>query len=191
MIDPGTNTLYLVAATKDGPSGFGTPCDPNAYVHRLHALDILTGQEKLGGPVLIQASAPGSGPESSGGTITFNNEQHLQRPGLLLLNGLLYMAFGSYADTDPYHGWVMAYDMNTLQQKYVFMDTPNPEAGSAPIVPLYGGGIWQAGQGLVADAGGNIYVMTGNGTTDTPSGGPDYGDSIIKLSPSLAGYRPN
>ena len=48
--------------------------------------------------------------------ISLNNMQQLQRPALTLANGKVYIAFGSYADTDNYHGWVLSYDATTLAQ---------------------------------------------------------------------------
>ncbi len=82
------------------------------------------------------------------------------------------MAFASHEDYDPYHGWILAYNAATLQQTAVFNDTPDGGEG----------GIWQAGGGLTADASGNIYLMTGNGTTTAPSGGSDYGEAFLKMS---------
>src|SRR5208282_1349608 len=107
------------------------------YCYRLHALDVTTGAEKFGGPVLIAASVPGTGYDNVNGTVTFSAFRHLQRPGLLLLNGILYLGFGSHGDVDDYHGWLMAYNAATLQQVAVFCDTPNGQEGA----------IWQSGGG--------------------------------------------
>src|SRR5262249_24266672 len=115
VIDASSNTLYCVANTKE---------TSNSYLQRLHALDITTGQEKLGGPVLITASAAGVGQGSVGGTITFNALRHLNRPGLLLLNGYIYIGFGSHDDIEPYHGWVFSYNASTLQRVAVFHSSP-------------------------------------------------------------------
>ena len=98
---------------------------------------------------------------------------HVQRPGLLLLNGVVYIGFGSHADTPPWHGWLLAYNATTLQQVASFNTTPN---GS-------GGAIWESGCAPAADANGNIYVATSNGTFDASAGGSDYGDSVLKLNP--------
>ena len=73
---------------------------------------------------------------------------------------------------DPYHGWVMAYDPQTLEQKAVLNVTPDGSEG----------GIWASDTGLGADADGSVYVATGNGTFDAASGGRDYGDSLLKLA---------
>jgi outer membrane protein assembly factor BamB len=162
VIDPASSTLYLVAKTKDTSN--------NTYHQNLHALDITTGVEKPGSPVEITASVSGSGSGSSGGTIAFQPLYQLNRPGLLLLNGMIYIAFGSHGDIGPYHGWVLGYNASTLEQTAVFNSTPNGSEAA----------IWQGGQGLVADAA-NIYFMTGNGSFDANTGGTGYGDSVVKL----------
>jgi chitodextrinase len=170
VIDPATNTMYVVAATKEVSGG------TTNYVQRLHALDLATGAEKFGGPRVIQASVPGTGVGSSGGTLPFNSLRENQRTALLLLNGVVYMAFGSHGDIQPYHGWILGYNATTLAQQYVFCATPNGE----------GGGIWQSGDGLAVDATGSIYVTTGDGTFDADTGGKDYGDTYLKMTPSLS-----
>lgn len=162
VIDSGTGTLYVVAATKENGS----------FVQRLHALDVTSGAEKFGGPVVIQASVPGSGDGSSGGMVSFDPLLENQRPGLLLQNGVMYIGWGSHCDFSPYHGWVIAYNASTLQQLGVFNTTPNGGLG----------GFWQAGSAPAADASNNVYLATGNGTFDAVYGGVDFGDSIIKLA---------
>jgi chitodextrinase len=162
VIDLSSHTLYCVAKTKENTS----------YFQRLHELDITTGQPKSGSPVVITASASGSGDASVNGKISFNPLRQLNRPALLLLNGVIYLAFGSHGDLSPYHAWVLSYNATTLQQMAIFNGTSNGSRG----------GIWQGGQGLVADANGYIYLMTGNGTFDYNTGGPDLGMSFIKLT---------
>src|SRR5215469_807489 len=165
VIDPVSSTLYLVAKTKNSSN--------NSYHYSVHALDIASGVERPGSPVEIAASVPGSGSGSSGGAIAFQPLYQLNRPGLLLVNGVVYIAFGSHGDIGPYHGWLLAYNASTLTQIAVFNTTPNGSEGA----------IWQGGQGLVADAD-NIYFMTGNGSFDANTGGTEYGDSVVKLSTS-------
>ena len=155
-IDSSTGTLYVVAATKEGPT---------SYVYRLHALSVTTGQEKFGGPVAIEATS---------GSVTLLPKQHLQRPGLLLVNGVVYIGFGSHGDMSPWYGWLLGYNANTLQQVMVFNTAPTNGEGA----------IWQSGCGPAADANGNIYFNTGNGPFDVNTGGRDYGDSIVKLNSS-------
>jgi len=171
VIDPAGGTLYVTAKTKEAQDpSCASNCVYN-YFYRLHALDIATGAEKFGGPVAILATIPGDGYDNVNGAITFLPLRHLQRPGLLLLNGTLYIGFGSHGDVDPYHGWLLAYDTTTLQQAGVFNVTPNGEQGA----------IWQSGGGISADANGNIYLVTANGTFDANAGGTNYGDSVLKL----------
>jgi fibronectin type 3 domain-containing protein len=186
VIDSSTNTLYLDAKTKEVHGG------NHHYVHRLHAIDISSGAEKLGGPVTIAdtifngggysyVSGPfvfGSGDGSSGGKVNFNALRQAQRPGLTLANGNVYIAYASHGDIGPYHGWVLSYNAQTLQLDGVFNTTPNGGLG----------GIWGSGARVAVDPQGNLYFMTGNGTFDTGlngtglPGGGDYGDSFIKLA---------
>jgi hypothetical protein len=159
VIDSPTGTLYVVASTKEVSGG------TTSYVYRLHALSISTGQEKFGGPVVIQAAS---------GSATLVPKQQLQRPGLLLVNGVVYIGFGSHGDTAPWYGWLLGYSASTLQRVMVFNTAPvNGE-----------GAIWQSGCGPAADASGNIYFNTGNGPFDANTGGIDYGDTVVKLSPA-------
>ena len=169
VIDPSTRTLYVVAKTKEVSGG-------TAYVQRLHALDIATGAEKFGGPVVIQASVPGSGGGSVSGQVSFGGLRENQRPALLLSNGVVYIAFAAHGDQPPYHGWVLGYNAATLQQVVAHNATPDGD----------GAGIWQSGGGLAADSSGNVYYITGNGTFDANSGGTSYGDSFVKLNASGA-----
>jgi hypothetical protein len=113
VIDPSSNTIYVVAMTKENGN----------YIHRLHALDVTTGAEKSGSPVAIQASVPGSG--DGGSTVTLIPKNYKQRPGLLLLNGIVYLGMSSHCDEFTYHGWLLGYDENSLQQVAVYNDTPN------------------------------------------------------------------
>jgi hypothetical protein len=157
VIDPGKTTLYVVAKTLTG----------TVRNFSLHALDITTGSERQGGPVIITGSAP-----SSNGSGTFNPIYQMQRPALLLQNGVVYIAFGGNGcDQYAYNGWMFAYNSQTLQQESAFLVTPNGSRGS----------IWQGGSGPAVDASGNIYVAIANGDYDGPNGQSDYGDSILKM----------
>lgn len=168
VIDEATGTLYAVAKTKE---------NGGLQVYRLHALDITTGAERPGSPVVVQATVPGTGDGSDGTNITFDASIENQRTALTLANGNIYFGFASYCDTGPYHGWLFAYDKANLAQKAVYNDTPNGWAG----------GIWMSGQGVSVDSDGNVYLLTGNGTfTGATAGGKDHGSSILKMSPSLA-----
>lgn len=159
-IDSTTNTLYVVAKTTESGS----------YIFRLHALDVTTGQEKFGGPVSITGSVV----NSLGSTVPFVIKHQAQRPGLLLLNGNVYIGFGSNGCDHNAHGWVFAYDATTLQQTGVFNTSPDVKEGAS---------IWQSGAGLAGDADGNVYFATAAlGVFDANMGGMDFGDSVLKLN---------
>ena len=162
VIDLTSNTIYLVARTME-VSGSTTN-----YVARLHALDITTGAEKFGGPVVIQGSVPGSGQGSSAGTLTFSPFFQNQRSGLALVNGLVVFSWASHEDLYDWHGWVMAYNAQTLAQTGIFCSTPNGENA----------GIWMGGRAPVVDSSGNVYYTTGNGDWDGVS---SFGDSLVKF----------
>ncbi len=174
VIDPkaGTHgTLYFVAASKDSSGN---------YHQRLHALDLTTGAEQAGSPMIVQATYPSTGPQSHNGQVVFDPAQYNDRAGLLLVNGVIYIAWGSHCDIEPYTAWVMGYNENTLAQTSVINVTPNGSEG----------GFWNAGAGPAADSNGNIYLLAGNGTFDTtlnssgfPSQG-DFGNAFLKLSTS-------
>jgi PKD repeat protein len=170
VIDLASGTMYVVAKTKVGSNHF----------QQLHALNILTGQDKFGGPVSIQGSVPGTGVGSVGGTLAFDPLFQHSRAGLLLLSNKVYVAFGSHCDFGNYHGWLFGFNATNLQQTTIFCTTPN--AGGGPDDG--GGGIWGSGMGPAVDADGNIYVATGNALLDANTGSLDYGDSVIKFSVS-------
>jgi len=163
VIDSATNTIYAVAHTKEN----------GEYIYRLHALDITTGVEKFGAPVVINITVPGTSPfDSQNGQMQFLPKQHLQRPGLLLLNHVVYAGFGSHGDIVMFHGWFVGYNAaNVQQQVHTFLASADG----------WGASIWQAGRGPAADDQGHIYVATGNGTFDNAA---NFGESFIKLDTS-------
>jgi hypothetical protein len=164
VIDPSTGTMYVETKSKKTNATF---------VHRLHGIDITTGSEKLGTPPDITGTAPIPG----GGTITFDALKHMNRPGLLWLNGMIYIAYASHCDNKPYFGWVFAYDASTLTQKAIWNTTPTSDASNGGL-----GGIWMSGAGLAADSAGNIFTSTGNGLFDTAHvPATQLGDSNVKL----------
>jgi hypothetical protein len=166
VIDPTSNTLYVVAYTLEGTN----------YVQRLHALDITTGADKFGGPVVIQASVSGTAGDSVDGVLTFNPFQENQRPALLLSNGVVYISWGSHEDNAPWHGWIMGYEYNgtTLVQTMVYCTTPDGVDG----------GIWATGGPGADSTTGDLFFTTGNGDFNVNTGGVDYGDSVLKVSPA-------
>jgi fibronectin type 3 domain-containing protein len=190
VIDPTINTLYVVAYTKEVRGG------ANHYVYRLYGLSLTSGQIQFGGQLLIAdtifdgvtftyvngPAVNGTGVGGSGGKVPFNAARQLQRPALTLLNGTVYVAFGSHNDLLPCHGWVLGFDhadpQNQLQLVAAINTTPNGSLGT----------IWQSGGQIATDNDGNLYVVTGNGTFEStlnadgfPMNG-DYGDAVVKLA---------
>jgi len=173
VIDLSTNTLYVVSKSyvTSGPTFF----------QRLHAVDVFTGNEKFSGPVDIAATYPGTGDGST--VTTFLPRQENQRPGLALVNGVVYISWASHEDTPPFYGWIIGYNAGSstqgnLTQAYVFNVNPNHGYG----------GIWMSGGGPSADTSGNLYVITANGVfdaTNTSAPKNDYGDSFLQLTGSL------
>jgi uncharacterized protein (TIGR03437 family) len=163
VIDPSTNTLYIVTMTKRDYLLF----------HRLHALDVTTGAERAGSPIVIEASYPGNGDGFiSTSPVKFDSYFHKNRSGLLLLNGVVYTLWTSHCDSRVYHGWIIAYDAKDLHQVAVFNATPNANRAS----------FWMGGAAPAADAEGNVYAISGDGQFDPPGSGANFGDSVIKLS---------
>ena len=170
VIDPASNTMYLVSHETLN----------SASLFRLHALDITTGAEKFGGPLVIQGSVQGTGTGSSGGVLTLSSGYQWQRSGLLLLNGILYIAFSANADNASWHGWLFSYNAATLSQIDIFCTSPN---GS-------GAGIWMGGAGLAAEVNdlskpyGRMFFATGNGSFSASSPytrSMSYGMSVLDL----------
>lgn len=162
--------VYVVAMSKNG----------STYHQRLHALDLALGTELFGGPAEIQATFPGTGDNSNGTDVIFDPGQYVERPALLLLNGVIYTAWASHCDIRPYTGWIIGYNAANLAQTAVLNITPNGNEGA----------IWMSGAGPAADNSGNIYFLDANGDFDTnlnasgfPSDG-DYGNAFMKLSAS-------
>lgn len=175
VIDDGTNTMYLVAKTKE------TSGSAVNYVQRLHALDVSSGAEKFGGPLAISASVSGTGYNGAYGVfedvskgVAFDPRNENQRSALLLVNGTVYVAWAAHEDHDAYHGWLIGFTVNpssqTLTRTAVFCSTPN--GGRA--------GIWHGGCGPASDASGAIYFATGNGSLSPAAS--NYGDSLVKLT---------
>ncbi len=176
VIDPATNTLYVVGKTKES----------GAYFHRLHALNLLTGAEQAHSPVLINATVTGTGNGSSGGKLAFSQLWENQRPALNFFNGHIYIGFGSHGDNGPWHGWLFAYDSTTLVQTAVLCLSPNG----------FGDAVWQAGAGMPIDTsvpGGRMFLATGNGTFSTYppfTANSEFGDSIVAIDLSNGGLTP-
>ena len=176
VIDPATNTMYVVGNTKEN----------GAYFARLHAIDITTGAEKSGSPVEIKATVAGTGNGSSGGQLAFSPLWENQRPALALYNGFVYIGFAAHGDNGPWHGWLFSYNASTLAQKAVLCLSPNG----------YGAGIWSSGAGLPIDTGatgGRMFLATGNGThSSIPpfDANSEMGESVVAFSLANGGITP-
>ncbi len=162
VIDAATNTAYLTHKTyASGTSG------PAAYW--LDAVDLATGTEKAGFPVRLGGTAQNAPGQ------TFNATNELQRPGLLLMDGVVYAAFAGHCDITPYQGWVFGVSTaGAVKARWVADQTGN------------GAGIWQSGAGLASDGSGNILLSTGNGGApnsailgSTPPG--NLGESVVRV----------
>ncbi len=176
VIDLTNGTLYVDVRTR--VVGVTTN-----YYHSVHALNITNGNEQSFGPVIVTNSVPGKGVDSVAGVVTFNPVQENQRPGMTLVGGMLYVAYGSFADTDPYHGWVLGFNATNLQQsaKNAFNTTPNA------TIAVFGanaaeGALWMGGNGLCVDVSNNLYFETANGSFSANTNGGDYSDSFVRLS---------
>ena len=130
----------MLARTKTVTGGV------TSYFQTLHALDITTGLETPGSPVVIHATYP-----SASGTVTFNPQTQNQRSGLFLDNGVVFISWAT-CDIQPYHGWIMGYQEGTLHQVAVLDTHPRNRIE---------GGLWQSGAAPAVDENGNIYVIAG------------------------------
>jgi hypothetical protein len=166
VIDLPSKTLYVLARTREAENGNWV------FRQKLHALDLATGAEKLGGPVAIRASFQGDKSLFSKGVTEFDPQRENQRAALLLVNNNVFVTWASSCDVGPYYGWVMSYDARTLKQTGVLNVSPGAKES----------GIWQADAGPAADSNGNVYLITGNGKFTAASGGRDYGDSVLKIA---------
>ncbi|HSZ61298.1 MAG TPA: hypothetical protein VK828_05855 [Terriglobales bacterium] len=157
VIDPIAGTIYVVAKTYEN----------STFVHRLHALDVTTGLEQPGSPIVITASY-----NYAGTNYVFEDMMQVNRPALLLAKGYVYIALGSNGCRgDLEEGWVVAYDATTLQPAGAFDDEPGESAAA----------VWMRGGGLSADSSGNVYGATADGPF---AAGTNFGQSVFKLSES-------
>jgi hypothetical protein len=162
VIDPTTETMYLVALTSDSSGNH----------HRLHAIDLTTGAERTGSPVDVSPTVQGTGANSQNGTVVFFPATHYQRAALLLVGGAVYVGIGGNAESDSNnHGWIVGFKASDLTTTMTFCTSPNDFWSS----------VWQSGGGLSSDSAGYIYAETANGNFDVADGGSDYGDTALKL----------
>ncbi len=149
VINAQKTALYVVALTRAG----------DHFEQRLHALDLATGADLPRSPTTIRA--PG-----------FDPLMQNQRPALFLASGHVYVGYASHCDKEPYHGFLLSYDAQTLEQAAVLNTSPGGEGAS----------IWQSGQAPSVDDQGNIYLVTGNGSWN---GTTQFSESFMKLDPQL------
>jgi outer membrane protein assembly factor BamB len=169
VIDPSTDILYLIdkiQVTRNGTT---------AYQFQMRGLDLHSGRDRIPWTAIGATVKLGDGSSQS-----FNPQMQNNRPGLLLANGRVYAGFGSCGDKNPavVHGWVFAFDASTLKQVAV-LNTASSSVNSTL------GSVWQATFGLSADANGNLYFSTGNGSFDADTGGSDYGESVLRTDANL------
>jgi hypothetical protein len=163
VIDTATDDVYLTYKTYvSGSSG------PAAWY--MTAYNVLTGAVVSGFPTELQGTAQNDPNE------TFDATTQQQRPGLLLTDGVVYAAFGGHCDDPPFEGWVFGVS-TTGQTTARWIDT---DASS------YGPGIWQSGVGLMSNAPGSIFFVSGNGFSPTvavPGHDPpvSFGESAVHL----------
>jgi hypothetical protein len=174
--DPATGTVYLTTKIADGP----TPQQPHWYLHGISAAD---GTEQPGFPVILQGTA------DNDPTVVFDPFVQLQRPGLLLADGVVYIGFGAHCDIGAYRGWVIAVRVSGQPQVQSVWTAEAASGGGA--------GIWQSGGGLASDGSdvdGNprIFLATGNGVSPPvgPGGQPPgwLGDTVARIGLDGTGH---
>lgn len=176
VINPATNTLYVVAETKEN----------GQYFSRLHAINILTGAEQPNSPVVVSATVAGTGHGSSGGQLAFSALWENQRTALDYYNGYVYFGYAAHGDNGPWHGWLFAYNATTLAQTAAICLSPDG----------YGAGLWGSGAGLPIDTdapGGRMFVVTGNGQINTnypPYSTNGMAQSVVDFSLANGGITP-
>lgn len=156
VIDPATSTVYAVAEH--------TTSTTNVASHDLVAVDDATGALRWQHPV------------DPGGIAPLDRRDHQQRAALALGNGRVYIGLGGLdGDCGNYAGWLVS----------ARSDGTGPFPLEAYQVPTAREGAIWAASGPAIDAAGNVYVATGNAASTDPMH-YDHGNSVVKLSPSLA-----
>jgi len=175
VIDTSTNTAYYTFKVAVGASGAQWYMD---------ARDVTTGARVPGWPVAI------NGPASNSPNVQFSQVDQQQRPGLLLMDGVVYAAFGSHCDYSKWQGWVFGVSTTSHSIVSSWVDNTGPTSDGA------GAGIWQSGVGLMSNGSGQIYFVTGNGDSPTLiSNGTNplpltFGDAAVHLQVQGTSLQP-
>jgi hypothetical protein len=188
----GGGVVYFVANTTDGH-----PATSNS-IWQIHAVSLADGSEQPGFPVTLDSTITADPRPGVAGyrPPVFAPDTQLQRPGLLLQNGVVYAAFGSHCDLPPYSGWVFGVDATSgsLDARFATVSAADPATDPNWAADQSGGGIWQAGGGLVGDGAGHIWATTGNGgaipdSQAVPGTAPpaNLGESVIRLDQASGG----
>ena len=156
VVDLASRALFLDAMI--------TPDGGQTIKHYILSLDVDTGAINAGWPVDVGETATYNG-------LTFTAEVQQQRPALSIVNGILYVGYGSMHDCGTYHGWLVG----------VPIDNPDPSSAvtawaAATAAGAHGGAIW--GVGGIASDGANPFVTTGNTWT---GGNWDGGEAVIRF----------
>lgn len=160
VIDRSTNTIYLTAIVDNGG-------DVGLY---LYALELTTGAFKFNSPRRISYTFS-TGVTVTSARLNINSDSWLQRAGLLLVNGILYVGTSNVWPGDTHleqQGFIQAFQANNL----------SVQLGSFEASPGGKGGFWQAGRGIAADASGNVFAAI-NGSSYNPPW--SFGDSVVKF----------
>jgi len=170
VIDPTSNTLYVIVYTQDGAK----------QNYTLHALDLGSLTDKVT-PRPVAASHT----LTNGTTFDFNAKYQRQRPALLLTNDSVYAGFGSFCDYAGRHsrGWLLGWAADTLAP---FSSNQLNDQRAKDNGSFFLSSVWMSGYGPATDDQGNILFVTGNSDPGTYDGVTDIQESVVKISSTLA-----
>jgi hypothetical protein len=170
VIDSTTNTMYVIAFSFDAYD------HPTYYIH---ALDLGSLQDKV-----TQRLVTASHKLSDGTSFGFEAGVQRQRAGLLLANGNVYAAFGSFCDMTlrglQSRGWVLGWQAGTLTPLTGnYLDDTRASGG------LFLSSVWMSGYGVASGENRRLYFATGNSDRGTYDGVTNIQESIVTLNPDL------
>jgi hypothetical protein len=162
VIDVATQTLYVVARTRDA-SG--------SHHVRLHALDLVTLEDRQASPVELESPA---GVSQENFALLEN-----QRAALLLDQGSVWVTFAGHCDTPPYAGYAFTFDAGTLDAQSVLQTVSDPSS------TVSGAGIWQGSVGpasaFLGAGSSRVFMSTGN-LVGAGDGGQYISDAVMAVS---------